>query len=73
MDLHADPNREHLPETGIYVRAKRDLRWDSVDISHLGKDSLLIWLRSRGGRNPLAEDTVGILLDHGHLTTPEEK
>jgi hypothetical protein len=33
----------------------------------LDKESLLLWLRSRGGKNTYAEDVVGILLDHGHL------
>ena len=58
---------EQLPETGIYVRAKRDGKWESVDISELTAESLLQWLRSRDGDNPWAEDVVGILLGHGHL------
>lgn len=61
--------------TGLYVRARhpeqaehdRAGRWDSVDIYFLNKESLLEWLRSRGGDNPWAEDVVGILLGHGHL------
>jgi len=54
--------------TGIYVRAKRESgKWESVDILCLTKDSLLDWLRSRGGDNPWAEDVVGILLGYGHL------
>jgi len=53
--------------TGIYVRA-----WDvrgvhSVDIAALDRESLLTFLRSRGGDNKFAEDCVGILLGHGHL------
>ena len=54
--------------TGIYVRAKQpDGKWISADLCQLSKESLLAWLRSRGGNNPWAEDTVGILLGHGHL------
>lgn len=81
LDLYEDPARARLPETGIFVRALREgidsegntkHKWDSVDISRLTKESLLQWLRSRGGDNPFAEDTVGILLGHGHLTLKEE-
>lgn len=50
--------------TGIYVRAKRDDKWESVDIAVLTKESLLSWLRSRGGSNPWAESTVALLLGH---------
>lgn len=54
--------------TGIYVRAKhKNGGWESVDIVLLEKESLLEWLRSRGGNNPWAEDCVGLLLGHGHL------
>ncbi len=54
------------PVTDIYVRAKHadTGEWDSVDISSLDKPSLLAWLRSRGGSNPWAENTVFILLGH---------
>lgn len=55
-------------ETGIYIRAKNhEDRWDSLDIAHLDKESLLAFLRSREGDNPWAEDVCGILLGHGHL------
>lgn len=59
--------------TGIYVRAKTPTGWDSVDIAILDKESLRVWLRSRGGDNPWAEDVVGILLGHGHLSPDEGK
>jgi hypothetical protein len=71
--LRIDPIREGLPKeeqlfTSLYVRALgSDGRWHTVDIWMLDKESLLRWLRSRGGDNPYAEDVVGILLDHGHL------
>ena len=55
--------------TGIYVRAKNTAdRWDSLDIIHLDRVSLLVFLRSREvGHNPWAEDVCGLLLGHGHL------
>lgn len=63
-----DPTRTGLSGTGIYVRAKDGLdKWNSFDIADLDKESLLHWLRSRGGENKWAEDVVGILLGHGHL------
>ena len=68
MDLTIDPEPQHLADTtGIYVRAKVDDKWKSVDIAQLNKESLLTWLRSRDGDNPWAEDVVGILLGHGNL------
>jgi hypothetical protein len=55
-------------DTAIIVRAKfPDGSYGAIDISALDKNSLLEWLRSRGGCNPWAEDVVGILLGHGHL------
>lgn len=62
--LKADPKREGMPEAGIFVRAMKGERWVSVDISHLERDSLDTWLRSRGGANPWAESVVAILLGH---------
>ena len=72
-ELHACPNRSSAEQdlhgaTGIYCRAKSvDGKWGSFDIAELTRESLLIFLRSRGGDNPWAEDCVGILLGHGHL------
>jgi hypothetical protein len=64
-ELIIDPNRTDLPETGIFVRAKNTAgEWDSIDIAHLTRESLFDWLRSRGGDNPWAENTVAILLGH---------
>jgi len=65
-----DPERkrECKGDTGIYVRAQQeDGKWVAADILHLTTESLLRWLRSRGGENKMAEDVVGILLGHGHL------
>ena len=78
MELHVDPARK-VPEgtepgTGIYVRAKDGEKWGSFDIMELTKESLLLWLRSRGDMSPWAENTVGILLGYDvPLTDPEEK
>ena len=62
--FRVDPHRSQFPETGIYVRAKdmADLVWVNADIAHLDRESLRRWLRSHGGDNPLAENTVLILL-----------
>lgn len=62
-------------ETGIFVRAQdADGKWGSHDIAHLTPESLLAWLRNRGGHNQIAENVVGILLGHGHITEyPQEE
>lgn len=62
-----DPAREglHHEATGIYVRAiGKDGRWGSFDIAELDADSLTAFLSADGGSNPLAENTVRILLGH---------
>lgn len=69
-ELKVDPDRLQLQSisgTGIYIRAELEDRVDRYDIVALDKKSLLAWLRSRGGNNPIAEDMVGHLLGHGHL------
>lgn len=72
MEAKINPERYNDKKTwgstGIFVRAQHETgKWESVDIVLLTKDSLLEWLKSRGGSNPYAEDVVGILLGHGHL------
>ena len=52
------------PESGIYVRAKLGDKWGSYDIAHLERESLVAWLKSRGGDNPWAENCVLLLLGH---------
>jgi hypothetical protein len=70
LKLSVDPARwpEKEPArhvTGIYVRASvPDGGFDSVDIWCLDRDSLMRWLRSRGGANEWAENTVAVLLGH---------
>lgn len=71
MELKVDSKRLKQFETGIFVRATLDGKWGSYDIADLEKESLLDWLRSRGGDNPWAEDVVGILLGHGCLHQDE--
>lgn len=68
-ELRADPERLELTGTGIFVRAidPETKRWATFDLAQLDKPSLLAWLRSRGGNNPWAENTVGVLLGHGNL------
>lgn len=68
IDSERYENKETWGSTGIFVRAQHTTgKWESVDIVLLSKDSLLAWLKSRGGDNPYAEDVVGILFGHGHL------
>lgn len=69
LPLEIDPSR--LPrdgETGIFVRAvQRGNAGDkfiSCDIICLTRESLMRWLRSRGGDNRFAEECVALLLDH---------
>jgi hypothetical protein len=55
--------------TGIFVRAKdQGGKYQSVDIALLDAVSLLAWLRSRGGQNFWAENTLGRLLGHNDLS-----
>lgn len=65
-ELVVDPDRPVIG-TGIYVRAKEGDRFVNADIAQLDKASMLEWLRSRGGANEWAENTVGILLGYGLL------
>jgi hypothetical protein len=62
VPLVVDDERMGLAETGVFVRATLDGKWGSHDIAHLTRNSLLRWLRSRGGENLWAENTVMILL-----------
>jgi len=68
--LTVDPERLIANiKTGIYVRAKSGDKWVTTDVANITSRSLLVWLRSRGGRNDWAEDCVGILLGHGPIAT----
>jgi hypothetical protein len=74
--LYIDHTRigDEWGESGMYIRAldPDTEKVGTYDIVALDKPSLLIWLRSRGGDNPYAEDVCGILLGHGHLHPFEE-
>lgn len=70
-EFKVDPDRVDIHDhdkSGINVRAVgTDGRKGIADIVMLDRPSLLAWLKSSGGNNTLAENTVGILLGHGHL------
>lgn len=55
---------DEWPTTGIHVRARLRGEFAVFDISHLTRSSLYQWLRSRGGSNLWAENTVLVLLGH---------
>lgn len=64
-EISIDPRREYEGKTGIYVRAKNsEGKWISTDIWALDRESLLCWLRSRGGVNEWAENALMLLLGH---------
>ena len=46
------------------MRAKFGEKFGNFDIGELDCDSLMRWLRSRGGYNEWAENVVAILLGH---------
>ena len=68
-EFYTDPKRigRNQDMTRIYVRAKGPQGYDIFDIGELRRDSLMAWLRSRGGGNTWAENVVLVLL--GHATT----
>lgn len=71
MEYTVDPERyaniSYRCGTGIYIYAKTEDGYDAVDLAVLDKQSLLSWLKQNNESNKIAEDTVGILLGHGHL------
>jgi hypothetical protein len=63
VDVHRLGERHGT--TGIYIRATApDGGFGTYDIAELDRASLRDWLRSRGGDNLWAENTVFILLGH---------
>ena len=52
-------------ETGIFIRAEIEGKWESVDIGdeRIPDKEILLWLRSRGGVNVWAENVALLLLD----------
>lgn len=63
-DLEVDRKRLDGPECGILIRARVAGVWCPTDLAHLDRESVLRWLRSGGGSNPLAENCVLVLLGH---------
>ncbi len=60
--LRIDPDLPDM-ETGIFVRAQHlDGSWGSPDMSQLDDESLVRWLRTRGGENRWAESVVFLLI-----------
>lgn len=73
MELRTDEAREGaVMGCGIMVRALSQAgQYESFDIAELDRQSLFVWLRSRGGSNPWAENVVLVLL--GHMPVTEEE
>lgn len=73
-NLSTDPDRENEKMhglTGIFVRAYGfDGRIGSYDIAELDSFSLTEFLHRDGGSNPLAENTVRIMLGHPQVVAP---
>lgn len=69
-----DPSRVKREATGIYTHAlAADGKYDDCDISHLTCDSLIRFVRARGGRNVFAEGLVLQILGHEipeHMRAP---
>lgn len=67
MELQVDPDRASVPDsTGIYIRAKRDGRLESVDIGCLTRESLWYWLTTL--KPDQVRATVLAILAHDHHT-----
>jgi hypothetical protein len=69
-----DPKRigRHQATTNIKVRAKGPQGFDRFDIAELSRESLIAWLRSRGGKNEWAESVVLMLLGHAPIHLESE-
>jgi len=72
FNLQVDPDRlrpSYVDATSIYVRAQYEGKWGSHDIAVLDAVSLLRWIRSkRSDNNHFAEDIIGVILGHGHIS-----
>lgn len=61
-------------KTGVLVRARMpDDTWGNADIAELDRISLMRWLRSRGGMNLWAENTVICLLGWPQFSEEEAR
>lgn len=72
-ELVADPIRAAglYNPTGIFVRVRTPDGWGNADIAQLDRGSLIRFLRSRGGENLWAENTVLAILGHVQVTAEE--
>lgn len=74
MNLKTDPKRQNENMhglTGIFIRAiGTDGRFDAHDLAELDAESLTTWLKRDGGSNPLAENTVRVILGHEQVIPP---
>lgn len=66
IEFKVDPERKDDGDgvTGIYIRATLDGKYGSYDIATLTGESLMAFLRSRGGKNEWAENCVLTMLGH---------
>ena len=72
LQLKVDPYRTGAKETGVQARCLESPGvYKLHDIAHLDAASLLAWLRSKGGCNPWAENTIAALLHHEEPIAPE--
>jgi hypothetical protein len=74
LDLLTDPRRigRYQETTGISVRARGPTGIDTFDLAELTRESVISWLRSRGGENLWAEDVALILMGHGPMHYPKD-
>ncbi len=65
-DYYIDPERGAATPTGIMVRACEVIdgckAWGSHDIAYLTRDSVLEFLRSRGGQNEWMENVILLVM-----------
>jgi hypothetical protein len=76
IEYRTEPSREaKAVGTGILVRARSNTtgKFGNFDIAELNSDSLLRWLRSSGGKNLWAENTVALILGHQEWNWGEEQ
>ena len=62
-------------KTGIFIRAKVNGKWDSVDIGdvRLPDAEVATWLSSSGGENVMAEKVAMILLGRDPLVVRDNQ
>lgn len=76
-EIDQDRLAESLVETpdtsnlGLLVRVKNGPGWDVADAYALTRESLLRWLRSRGGKNLWAENIIMDIMGYDHFDEPE--